>query len=161
MKITFRGTEYLHRFSSAGQSEFTPAADADLSTWKDMVTINLHPTARNGDQLAEVANHVLGNYRANGRILRTDSVPRTDKRSAEHLAVAVLGNASFLEAAFARFLLHEGTGIVVVYSHRIYDTNAGPAMSSWLAENGPSVEAELMGWTPPSVNAMNGLPQNP
>ena len=54
--------------------------------------------------------------------------------------VAVLGTGKFLEAVFARFLLHDGRGPVVVYSKRIYGARVGDEMSKWLGENGRGVE---------------------
>jgi hypothetical protein len=79
---------------------------------------------RNGDQLAALANSILTNYQKHGKIIRTDSKPRTPQRPAEHLIVAVLGNATLLEAVFARILLIDGVGVVAVYSHRIYGGDA-------------------------------------
>jgi len=161
MAISFRGTDYVHRWSRNGQNEFTPAGDGDLAHWRDMVTINVHESASNGEQLAEVANSVLTKYQSHGKILRTDSKPRTQQRPAEHLIVAVLGDPAFLEAAFARFLLADGTGVVVVYSHRVYGQNAGPAMSDWLQANGPTIEEALTGWAGlPSVGDLRRLPQS-
>ena len=151
----------MHRWSSKGQNEFTPAGDSDLARWRDMVTINVHERVGNGEELATLANNVLGNYQSHGKILRTDSKPRTSQQNAEHLIVAVLGNPAFLEAAFARFLLADGKGVVIVYSHRIYGENAGPPMSDWLKANGPTTESALMAWGGlPSVAALGKLPQS-
>jgi len=159
--LSFGGTTYVHRWSQNGQNEFTPPNDADLARWRDMVTINVHDNVRDGDDLAALANGVLGNYRKFGKIVRTDSKPRTAQHPAEHLVVAVLGDAGFLEAAFARFVLVDGGAQVIVYSHRIYDSKAGDAMSQWLAANGPSIEQTLMGWDKaPSIAALKKLPQN-
>jgi hypothetical protein len=159
--ITFRGTDYVHRWSRNGQNEFTPAGEGDLARWRDMVTINVHENVGNGEQLAEVANSVLANYQSHGKIVRTDSKPRTQQRPAEHLIVAVLGDPAVLEAAFARFLLVDGNGLVVVYSHRVYGQSAGPAMSDWLQANGPTIEKALMGWAGlPSVADLRRLPQS-
>lgn len=157
--ITFRGTSFMHRWSKGGQHEFTPADSADLATWRDMLTLNLHAAVTTGEQLAEVANKVLGNYQRAGKILQTRSTPRTAARPAEHLLVAVLGTPDLLEAAFARCLLHDGTGIVAVVSHRVYGKAAGPQMSDWLRANGPQVEQALMAWAAlPSVASLNRLP---
>src|SRR5262245_38881843 len=145
--FAFDGTDYLHRWSGDGQNEFTPRGEEDLSAWTSMVTIVVHDWARNGDQLAELANRVLGNYQANGKILRTDSRPRTKDREAEHFAAAVLGTPKLLEAAFARILLAEGRGVVIVYSRRFYGATVGEQMSAWLGQNGVPVERALMGWT--------------
>ncbi len=146
LTLSFAGDSYLHRWSKAGQHEFTPKGEEDLSKWNSMITLNVHD-ARTGDQLAELANGVLANYQQAGKILRTDSKPRTATAEAEHLIAAVLINPAFLEAAFARILLHEGQGLVVVYSKRVYGTKAGNEMSSWLEKNGPDTERALMTWT--------------
>ncbi len=161
MTLSFRGVDYLHRWSQNGQNEFTPPSDIDLTKWRDMVTINVHETVGNGNQLAEVANKVLTNYQRHGKILRTDSKPRTETSPAEHLAVAILGNPAFLEAAFARFVLSDGVGFVVVYSHRVYGYRAGPEMSEWLKANGPDVERALMVWDKvPALASLRQLPQS-
>jgi hypothetical protein len=146
LTLSFARDNYLHRWSKAGQHEFTPKGEEDLSKWNSMVTLNVHE-ARTGDQLAKVANGVLGNYQRAGKILRTDSKPRTAKAEAEHLIAAVLINPAFLEAAFARILLHEGQGLVIVYSKRVYGTKAGNEMSAWLEKNGAETEGALMAWS--------------
>lgn len=159
--LDFGGTRYLHRWSKNGQNEFTPDRDKDLERWHDMITLNVHQTVHDGGQLASLANSVLGNYQAHGKIVRTDSKPRTPQRAAEHLIVAVLGNGSLLETAFARVVLVDGVGVVVVYSHRIYGKDAGEPMGAWLQNSGPSVEKTLMSWQPiPSPDALKRLPQS-
>jgi hypothetical protein len=159
--LTFGRATYVHRWSQNGQNEFTPPSDADLARWRDMVTINVNEHVRTGDDLAALANGVLGNYRKFGKIVRTDSKPRTAQHPAEHLVVAVLGDPGFLEAAFARFVLVDGGALVIVYSHRIYASKAGDAMSQWLEANGPSMEKTLMGWDGvPSIAALKKLPQS-
>lgn len=160
MSFSFAGTEWLHRWSKAGQNEFTPRGQEDLARWRDMVTVNLHESVRTGEQLADLANRVLGNYRANGRILRTDSKPRTPQREAEHLVIAAFVTPKLAEAAFARILLAGGAGCVVVRSHRIHGEQAGPPLSDWLRANGPAVERELMAWDGiPAPAALKRLPQ--
>ena len=158
LTISFRGTSFVHRWSKDGQHEFTPQGDADLKAWRDMVTLNVHEAVTQGEQLATVANKVLGNYQQHGKILQTRSVPRTPERPAEHLIVAVLGTPQLLEAVFARCLLRDGTGMVAVVSHRVYGKGVGPEMSDWLKANGPQVEQALMAWGPlPSVAALKRL----
>lgn len=158
--FTFGGTRYVHRWSQKGQNEFTPPNDADLARWHDMVTINVHEGVRSGEDLAAVANAVLGNYQRFGRIVRTDSKPRTAEHPAEHLVVALLGDPGFLEAVFARFVLVDGGGVVIVYSHRVYGSTAAEAAREWLEANGPAVERALMTWNGlPSVAALKRLPQ--
>jgi hypothetical protein len=161
LSISFNGADYIHRWSKDAQHEFTPAGDEDLSKWTSMVTLNVHEAARTGDQLAEVANRVLGNYSQAGKIIRTDSKPRTDKSDAEHLAVVIIGNPGFLEAVFARFLMHDGRGMVVVFSKRIYGAKVGNEMSAWLEKNGPETERALMAWNGiPPLARIKALPQS-
>ena len=161
MTVNFRGTDFVHRWSKDGQNEFTPRSDSDLTRWRDIITVNVHESVANGEQLAEVANRIVGNYQRRGKILRTDSKPRTADRPAEHLIVAALGDPNFLEAAFARCVLVNGVGLVAVYSHRVYGQAAGPAMSEWLKTNGVPVENALMAWDKlPSAASLKQLPQN-
>jgi hypothetical protein len=113
-----------------------------------MITMNAYPSAHDGDALAAKANAVLENYKShNGRVLRTNSVPRTPDRPAEHLIAVVFGRPNFIEAAFARFKLVDGVGCSIVYSHRIYGEKVGDQMSAWLKDNGPKREKMLMSWT--------------
>lgn len=157
--ISFRGTPFVHRWSKGGQHEFTPAESADLASWRDMLTLNVHDAVVRGEQLADLANKVFDNYHRSGKVLQTRSIPRTVARPAEHLIVAVLGTPDLLEATFARCLLHEGIGVVAVVSHRVYGKAAGPQMSDWLRGNGPPVEQALMAWAAlPSVASLNRLP---
>ncbi|MDB5990084.1 MAG: hypothetical protein JWQ10_1487 [Herbaspirillum sp.] len=160
-EFSFDGVDYFHRWSKNGQNEFTPKADGDLNRWNDMVTINVLDVVKDGDQLAATANKVLSNYQDHGKVLRTDSKPKIGDHSAEHFIAAVLGDPAFLEAVFARFILVDGAGMVVVYSHRFYGQQVGPAMAVWLKENGIRIDTILMSWkdVPTSV-ALKSMPQN-
>ena len=90
---------------------------------------------------------MLENYKNNqARILKTDSVPRTTKRQAEHFIAAVFGRPEFIEVAFARFRMMDGKGYSFVYSHRIYGEKIGDKMSAWLSDHGAEVEKALMEW---------------
>jgi hypothetical protein len=161
ISLSFRGVEYEHRWSKGGQNEFTPRGQNDLNLWHDMITLNVHEAVTSGEKLAQIANGVLSNYQRAGKILRTDSKPKTTGRPAEHLIIAVLRNPAFLEAAFARFVLNDGVGTVTVYSHRVYGKQVGQAMSEWLQVNGPQVESALMAWDKlPTSVALKALPQS-
>src|SRR6476659_3209488 len=129
--FVFKGVEYFHRWSKSEQHEFTPAKQEDLEHWSDMITINGYPAVDDGDKLAETANAVLGNYeRAGAKVLRTNSVPRTEERPAEHFISALFTRPDFAEAAFARFKLVDGEGHSFVYSHRFYGDKAGDEMKA-------------------------------
>jgi hypothetical protein len=161
MKLHFGPVDYLHRWSNAGQNEFTPDDEANLVTWQDMITINVFENVHTGEQLAEVANRIVGNYGAHGTVIRTDAKPRTKDHPAEYLIVASLGAPAFLEAVFARVILRDGVGYAIVRSHRIYGKKVGPAMSLWLQKNGPATETMLMAWNElPALSALKKLPQS-
>ena len=139
------GVKYFHRFTKDDQHEYTPAGQEDLNAWKDMVTIHRYRQATDGDALAGVANAVLQNYQAaKGLVVKTDSVPRTKDKPAEHLVVVILGRPEFIEVAFSRFRMHDGIGAAIIYSHRIYGNKIGNEMSAWLEKNGPATEKMLM-----------------
>jgi len=143
--FTFADARYFHRFTNENQHEYTPGGQEDLKRWSDMVTINYYPKAKDGESLAATANAVLENYKASKAIvLRTDSVPRTRDKPAEHLIVVIFPRPEFIEVAFARFRMHEGVGAALIYSHRVYGNKVGNVMSAWLEKNGPTTEQNLM-----------------
>lgn len=145
--LSFAGVKYFHRYTIEDQHEYTPDGQEDLKAWSDMVTILFYRQAKDGDGLAATANAVLENYKANKAIVvKTDSIPRTKDKPAEHFIAVIFGRPEFIEAAFTRFRMHEGIGSAVVYSHRIYGQKAGDAMSAWLQKNGPTIESNLMTW---------------
>jgi hypothetical protein len=146
--FTFRDIAYFHRWSQNDQHEFTPAKQEDLDHWTDMLTVNGYPDVHDGESLAARANAVLENYKNHqAKVLKTDSVPRTADRPAEHLIAVVFSRPNFIEVAFARFKLVNGTGGSFVYSYRIYGEKIGDEMSAWLSANGPAVEKALMEWS--------------
>lgn len=159
--LVFRGVEYRHRWSRHGQNEFTPQGQEDLTRWRDMLTLDVYESVADGDRLAQLANKILENYQGTGKVLRTDTRPSTAGGKPEHLIVAVLFGAGFLEAAFARLRLSDGVGTVIVYSHRVYGESGGQAMGDWLKANGPQVEFDLMALTAlPAPAVLESLPQS-
>ncbi|HLO98653.1 MAG TPA: hypothetical protein VK171_08670, partial [Fimbriimonas sp.] len=77
-------------------------------------------------------------------IVRTASVPKTDKKEAEHLIVALFVRKDFQEVGFARLQISGGKGYSIVYSHRAYGNKAGETMGKWLEKNGEKHEKALM-----------------
>lgn len=151
--LQFNKTRFIHRWHKDGQHEFTPEAETDLARWTNMVTINLHRAATDGDKLADIANRIVANYRQAGRVLKTASKPATANEPAEHLIVVIFGRPNFLEAAFTRIHLVNGVGFATTYGRRIYGEKVGPEMSKWLAAYGSATEAALMGWSDPATLA--------
>ena len=144
----FRGVSYFHRWSNNDQHEFTPDKQEDLDHWTDMMTLNGYPDVGDGDGLASTANAVLENYkRHEGKIVRTDSVPRTAERPAEHFIAVMFTRPAFVEIAFARFRMRDNKGESLVYSHRFYGGKKGDEASAWIKADGAAVEKALMEWS--------------
>lgn len=153
--FVFRDVKYFHRWSGENQHEFTPAKQEDLEHWTDMITINAYPDVDDGENLASTANAVLGNYQSHGgKILRTNSVPASDERPAEHFVAVVFNQPGFTESAFARLKLVDGKGYSFVYSHRSYGNKAREEINGWLAAKGAEVEESLMKWDAPSLASL-------
>ena len=145
--FSFADLKYFHRFTNADQHEYTPAGQEDLKAWTEMVTILFYRKAKDGEALAATASAVLENYKANKAVVvKTDSVPRTKDRPAEHLMVVIFGRPEFIEVVFSRFRMYDGVGSAVIYSHRIYGKTVGDEMRAWLAKNGAATERNLMSW---------------
>ena len=144
--FTFANVGYYHRYTKGSLHEFTPKAQTNLQKWTDMFTINDYPTVKTGEALATVANKVLTTYKANkGIVLQTESVPRTAKKPAEHLIVVLFQRPDFAETAFARFVMSNGKGVSMVYSHRIYGKKAHTEMDAWITKNGGKTTMAVMG----------------
>jgi hypothetical protein len=147
--VTFNGTAFHLRWSKAGQFEFTPAGQEDLTRWTEMLTLWRYPGISEGEGLSAQANRTLGAYQnAKGRILRTNSLPRTPQKPAEHFIAALLGSPRFVEFAAARFLLVDGRGVGVIYSRRAYGNPAKPDLGAWVGQHGAAVEQRLMAFDP-------------
>jgi hypothetical protein len=145
--FSLAGVKYFHRFTKDDQHEYTPEGQEDLKAWTDMTTIHYYRKAKDGEALAATANAVLENYKANrAKVVKTDSVPKTRDKPAEHLIVVIFGRPEFLEVVFARFRMHDGVGTAVIYSHRVYGNKVGNEMSAWLEKNGPDTEKNLLKW---------------
>lgn len=154
--FAFQGVDYFHRWSGGTQHEFTPAKQDDLEHWTDMVTINEYPGVGDGEKLAGAANAVLGNYkRANGKILKTSSLPVSDEAPAEHFIAVAFTRPGFAETAFARIKLVDGKGHSLVYSHRFYGENAADEMNTWLKTNAEKTETAILDWDAPVAAALS------
>lgn len=145
-RLTFDGKPYLFRFAKGGLHEYTPEPETDLNAFTNMLTINVLKSIQDPEALARMANAVVDRSKQLGRVLKTASKPAKPDSPAEHMIVAVLGQPKFLEAAFTRIFLLGGCGFSMVYSYRIYQEKAGPAMASWLNANGNRLETVLVTW---------------
>ena len=158
----FAGKPFVHRWSHAGQHDFTPPAQTDSSKWEDMMTVQVYDKVHTPDQLAFVADSVLVAYQHGGRIIRKSRSQATPDRPTEHIVVAVLQDKGIREMVFARFRLTPEGGQAIVYSHRVYGLKPDDAASAWFRVNDLPVEKAMMAWTGiPSVAALQALPQSP
>ncbi|MBS0657806.1 MAG: hypothetical protein JSR82_06100 [Verrucomicrobia bacterium] len=140
----FRGEDFYLRFSKGDLHELTPVGQEDLQKWRDMLTFNFYPKVKDGEGLAQGANAVLNAYKeAKAIVVRTNSIPAQPGRPAEHLVAVLFPRPDYIEAAFTRFVLRDGRGVGITYSHRKYG-KVGNEMSDWLKANGPAIEKELM-----------------
>ena len=143
----FRTVSYFERWSQGNQREFTPANQEDLDHWTEMITLNGYPDVRDADGLAATANAVLENYENHqGKIVRTNSLPRTADRPAEHFIGVTFTQPAFIEIAFARFRMRDNKGESWVYSHRFYGPKKSDEASAWIKAEGDAVEQALMEW---------------
>jgi hypothetical protein len=112
-----------------------------------MISIIYYRDVTNGEDLAAKANVVLGNYVNNrAKVVRTDSVPATKEKPAEHLIVVLFPRPDFIEAVFARFKIVGGVGAMAIYAHREYGKKSAEQMNVWLQTDGASTEKALMRW---------------
>ncbi|MEY2494696.1 MAG: hypothetical protein QOJ45_1188 [Verrucomicrobiota bacterium] len=145
--FVFGDAGYFHRWSKNNQHEFTPENQEDLDEWSEMITVNGYPDVHDGEGLAQMAGAVLENYKKHqAKVLKTSSVPRTANQPAEHFIAAVFTQPTFIEVAFARFKILDGTGGSFVYCHRFYGEKMADKASGWLDANGADIEKALMDW---------------
>lgn len=160
--LTFNGTRYAHRWSKGTQNEFTPVGQEDLSKWQDMITLVPRQDAHDSATLAALAEALLAQYKGAGKIIKTESTPRTESTPAEYLLVALLPGKGFFETVFVRFKLIDGIGVMAIYAHRNYGETAAEDFGAWIKANGTAVEQALMSWNGiPAPASLNKLPQSP
>lgn len=141
----FFGENFVHRYSRGNLHEFTPTDQPDLEKWTTMLTVNRYPTAKTGEELARIANNVLGAYQDNGgKVLRTASTRRTAKKPAEHLIVIAFVRSEFSEVAFTRFWLSQNRGVSLAYSRRFTGEDSARKLDEWVKANGAKLEKSLM-----------------
>ena len=154
--VTFHGTTFHYRWSELGQFEFTPAGQEDLDAWTEMVTIWVYPTITDADALAAQANAVLGKYEpSGGQVIRTNSLPRTDAKPAEHFIAGVLTarqrDRRIHEFVATRFLMIGGHGAAIIYSRRAYGDDGMQSLGQWISANGQGLENAAMTYDPSTV----------
>lgn len=157
--LQFEGSSYRYRWSQDGLYEFTPAGQEDLDHWQDMLSVAIKREVQQPEQLAALANALLASYQAHGKILATDSRPMTADTPAEHLIVAAMSIEDVVEVVFARLVLVDGTGEVVVYSKRMYGKDNASEVANWINTQASTKALALTKWQHvPSASELATLP---
>jgi hypothetical protein len=144
-KVTFRGTEYLLRSSHGNGYDFTPRGQEDLSTFTDMLTLNLYPAAHDQEALATITSRVQAIAQgAKATILRTISVSASGQQPSEHFLAAVMPTPHGVDFDAIRFVLVDKQGAGVFYTHRSYGESAAGTTSAWVTKNAAAVEQQLL-----------------
>src|SRR6202167_4956265 len=144
-KVTFRGTEYLLRSSHGNGYDFTPRGQEDLSTFTDMLELNLYPGAHDQEALGTITSRVQAIAQgAKATILRTISVSASGQQPGEHFFAAVLPTPHGVDFDAVRFVLVDKQGFGVFYTHRSYGESAAGATSAWVTKNAADLEQQLL-----------------
>jgi hypothetical protein len=144
-KVTFRGTEYLLRSSHGNGYDFTPRGQEDLSTFTDMLELNLYPAAHDQEALATITSRVQAIAQgAKATILRTISVSASGQQAGEHFIAAVLPTPHGVDFDAIHFVLVDNQGVGVFYTRRSYGESAAGTTSAWVTKNAADVEQQLL-----------------
>ena len=144
VSISINKLNFLYRWSSDIQFEFTPVGQEDLTKWTDMVTLISFQNVKNKQALTNAAAESLKYYESQkGIVIKAKSIPEKAEVFNEHLIIVVLGTKEFTEVVFARFKMEKEIGVALLYSHRIYGPKIGDEVSKWIKENGPVFEKEI------------------
>jgi hypothetical protein len=144
-RVTFRGTEYLLRSSHGNGYDFTPRGQEDLSTFTDMLELNLYPAAHDQEALATITSRVQAIAQgAKATILRTISVSASGQQPGEHFLAAVMPTPHGVDFDAIHFVLVDKQGAGVFYTHRSYGESAAGTTSAWVTKNAADVEQQLL-----------------
>jgi hypothetical protein len=140
-KVTFRGTEYLLRSSHGNGYDFTPPGQEDLSTFTDMLELNLYPAAHDQEALATITSRVRAIAQgAKATIL----VSASGQPPGDHFFAAVLPTPHGVDFDAIHFVLVDKQGYGVFYTHRSYGESAAGKTSEWVTKNAADVEQQLL-----------------
>jgi hypothetical protein len=145
--FVFADTRFFHVFAKDDQHEYTPLGQKDLKKWTDMVTIQFYREAKDHAGLTKTAQAVLEKYQAaKAVIVKNEKVVEKPDAGAEQLIVARFAQLDFHETVFARFRVHDGAGMAVIYGHRIYGKEVENQMTEWFDQNKNRIEKSLLQW---------------
>jgi hypothetical protein len=161
-KVMFRGTEYLLRSSHGNGYDFTPPGQEDLSTFTDMLELNLYPAAHDQEALATITSRVQAIAQgAKATILRTISVSASGQQPGEHFLAAVLPTPHGVDFDAIHFVLVDKQGVGVFYTHRSYGDSAAGTTNAWVTKNAADVEQQLLQFDASSMVSSVKNPTSP
>ena len=144
-KVTFRGTDYLLRPSQGNTYDFTPAGQEDLSTFTDMLELNLYSAAHDQEALATITSRVRAIAQgAKATILPTNAASASGQQPGDHFFAAVLPTPHGVDFDAIHFVLVDKQGYGVFYTHRSYGESAAGKTSEWVTKNAADVEQQLL-----------------
>jgi hypothetical protein len=144
-KVTFQGIEYLLRSSHGNGYDFTPRGQEDLSTFTDMLELNLYPAAHDQEALATITSRVQAIAQgAKATILRTISVAASGQQPGNHFLAVVLPTPHGVDFDAIHFVLVDNQGAGVFYTHRSYGESAAATTNAWVTKNAADVEQQLL-----------------
>ncbi|MFT3792570.1 MAG: hypothetical protein QM741_16235 [Rudaea sp.] len=153
--VTFRGTTYRLSRTSGNEYDFTPAEQTPPSA--DVLTLLVLSRIKDGEALADLANRTLSKLKdTKATIVRTNSVPASAQKPAEHFMAVVIPSPDALQFGASRYVLVGGEGVEMIYMHTIHGNAVGNEMSRWLDKNGADVEQKLM-----QLDASSMMPTTP
>lgn len=144
--LSLNGMDFVHRWSSGNQHEFTPPGQEDLSSWDDMITIEYMPNVKDAKGLTQLADSVLELYKQRGgKIIGSIAIHTLDGQPHDHFIAALLGTSEVVEFIQVRLQLLDGVGTATIYARRFYAPDRAQ-MSGWLPKNAPQREQALLQW---------------
>lgn len=157
--VSLNSQAFVHRWSYGDKMhEFTPPGQEDLSSWQDMITMEYLPGIKNRQDLARLADKLLGFYQERGgKIVGSIALHTLDDPVTEHFIAVLLGTSEVIEFVQTRLQILDGIGTVTTYAHRIYAPHRAN-MAVWMPKNGPAREKALLRWQgTPSYGAMASI----
>jgi hypothetical protein len=161
-KVTFRGNEYVLRTSRGKGFDFTPPGQEDLSTFTDMLDLNLYPTAHDQEALATITSRTQAVAQGvKATILRTISVSASGQQPGEHFLAVVMPTPHGVDFDAIRFVLVDQQAVGVFYTHRSYGESAATKTNEWVAKNAADVEKQLLQFDASRLVSAAKVPANP
>ncbi|WP_415884891.1 hypothetical protein ACMXYO_09470 [Neptuniibacter sp. QD37_6] len=141
--VTFNGDEYAYRATESSAHQYTPTDQADLSSYKDMISFTFSEEVKTKSDLKPFAEKFLAAYNGKGKIIKAIAGPDPRDPSLFLLATMTTSDKSS-EANMFLIRVENEAGVVMNYSHHIYGKDQSKAVMDWFNANGHKMESTLM-----------------